>query len=644
MSTRSITCPTCAHGFAVPADARTAICPKCGRALPILAAKLSFTSEDVKASRKSGEGRRGAPKEEERVARADPAAALGRIPLRKRVTKTDEQLAPPDSLDPSEVDVPDLSSAAEMPPTLAKLSSGRPPPPPLPPAATGEKRRPGEAQRPPRPPPRPLAPRNASTAPDAGPGGEAFDVAILPGRRSHPFGATADMRSGDGQTGVDLPPRPSEITAESDGRTGVDLPPRPSGEDGDGRTGVDLPPRPSGLGLRPGLPPSEDTNAEELPATQLEWPHKSGEGRRGAPKGKPRQPAAPDTDAGHADALFEVESGEIPTERAEIDQVVVEDDGFEPQPEDDDFEPQPEDDDFEPQPEDDDFEPEATLDAKPTSPGEKRPPAALPPLHLSPRLEEDVPDDPTIPVSSQQRGPVPAAVLRKLPGAFHQDRSPSARVRALSSLVDDEMSRTNIPLPGEKMPPLPRLPTQGPPPAPPRTPSYPSGLQAGPSSPTMAPIATSPTGGGPLLDSPSIPQPLIVPPPALSSPAIGATPDLQPETALPGSEEDANAPLNLEETGIVVMLPTAPIEEVPLTKGPAAAVAAAVPEVIIPAAAELAPVSRRVHSSARGHGVALKEGEKPVSAGGRKTLLVAGIAAVLLIVGLVAWALLRHSS
>jgi hypothetical protein len=638
MSTRSITCPTCAHGFAVPADARTAICPKCGRALPILAAKLSFTSADVKASRMSGEGRREAPKGEHGSA----PSALGRIPLRKRVTMTDEQAAPPDSLDPSEVDVPDLSSAAAMPPTLAKLSAARPPP--IPPAPTAEKRRPGETPRPqrpqrPAPPPRPAPPRKPSL-PDDGPGEETFDVAIMPGRRSHPFGATAEQ-SGDAQTGVDLPPRPGDITAETDGQTGVDLPPRPTADEGDIRTGIDLPPRPSGLGIDPRRPPSEDTNAEELPATQLDWPHKSGEARRGAsksgerspawgggtPKGRgaPKQPAPLDTDAGQGEALYEVESGEFPAERTEDDQLVVEDD---------------------------DFEPEATLEARPTSPGEKLPPAALPPLQLSQRADEDVPDDPTIPVSSHQRGPVPAAVLRNLPGKFHRDRSPSARVRALSSLLDDEVSQTDIPTTvptsgGGDLPPLPRLPSQGPPPAPPRTPSRAGGLQAGPSAPAIPPISTSPTGGGPLLSAPSIPRPLIVPPPVLSSPAIAATPDLRPETALPGSEEDANAPLNLEETGIVVMLPTAPIEEVPLNKGApgAGAAAAAAPEVIIPAmtAAELAPVSRRVHSSARGHGVALKEGEKPV-AGSRKGLLVAGIAAVLLIVGLVAWALLRHSS
>jgi hypothetical protein len=151
--------------FAVSADARTAICPRCGKALPILAAKFSFTDEELLPRRKAD---------------ADPTipepAKLARIQLHK--------VPPRDFGVPTGADKPAVAPPPPPPPSPPSSNAGRPPPlPPLPPKAMRI------ASAPAPPPGHPRQPNH--------------DVAILPKARRF---------SNDGfrpQTGVDLPHRPT---------------------------------------------------------------------------------------------------------------------------------------------------------------------------------------------------------------------------------------------------------------------------------------------------------------------------------------------------------------------------------------------------------------------------------------------------
>ena len=162
MSTRPITCPTCTHGFAVPADARTAICPRCGKALPILAATFSFTDEEMLPRRKA-----------DTTSPSTEPNKLARIPLRKISASRDFG-------DPTLAD----SKPAATPPPIPTAPAGKGRPPPLPPL--------------------PKLPRAGADAPPPQTGQQAnYDVAILPKERRLKSDAFRV------QTGVDLPHRPT---------------------------------------------------------------------------------------------------------------------------------------------------------------------------------------------------------------------------------------------------------------------------------------------------------------------------------------------------------------------------------------------------------------------------------------------------
>jgi hypothetical protein len=83
MATRQITCPTCSHAFAVSADARTAICPRCGKALPILASGISLDFK-MPIPKKKSEKPKAAPPPPPPTPQE---AKLARISLRKASEK-----------------------------------------------------------------------------------------------------------------------------------------------------------------------------------------------------------------------------------------------------------------------------------------------------------------------------------------------------------------------------------------------------------------------------------------------------------------------------------------------------------------------------------------------------------------------------
>lgn len=100
-------------------------------------------------------------------------------------------------------------------------------------------------------------------------------------------------------------------------------------------------------------------------------------------------------------------------------------------------------------------------------------------------------------------------------------------------------------------------------------------------------------------DEPPTEAPLQRPPPPPTAPAT-----------LP-VESDLDAPLSLEDSGIRVAIPHAPIEEVPMGGERPQAQPAPVVHAQVDATAEvLAPISRMPRRSAAGHGIALKERER----------------------------------
>jgi hypothetical protein len=150
MATRQITCPTCSHAFAVAADARTAICPRCGKALPILSSGISLDFQ-MPIPKKKSEKKQAPPPPPPPPPAAAADAKLARISLRKasaRPTRGFEDL-----------------SAVTRPASPAKGAVDLPP------------------------------------APEATiPGDRGFHVEILPKAGGH--------RDRDAATGVDLPLRP----------------------------------------------------------------------------------------------------------------------------------------------------------------------------------------------------------------------------------------------------------------------------------------------------------------------------------------------------------------------------------------------------------------------------------------------------
>ncbi len=82
MGSRQITCPTCSHAFAVSADARTAICPRCGKALPILSSGISLDFE-MPIPKKKAEKHEPPPPPPAPPPPPPQEAKLARISLRK---------------------------------------------------------------------------------------------------------------------------------------------------------------------------------------------------------------------------------------------------------------------------------------------------------------------------------------------------------------------------------------------------------------------------------------------------------------------------------------------------------------------------------------------------------------------------------
>ncbi len=627
MTTRTITCPTCSHAFAVAADARTAICHKCGRALPILAAKISFSREELKRKTPSTSERDPDP-----GTVAEPAK-LARIALRKRSSREESESAPDaarrSAARPARPRPPgerSLSDAFELPPVDTEPRRNRVAEEDLPPPASvtladlpGDGLATEESTE-----HQPLAGRKR--------GGRDYDVAILPSKPSKSSKSSKSHRES------------SETNAEV--RTGIDLPHRPMGAGLEPNVLAEPPGAEEHLGEEPLIP--VESNAEEAPwaseaageeVVEDDWQQDEGARPELEDPGEasfggvslddlPRRPSLDETvreaqgsglvgDEAAAEAADEDALDEVPTSpesslplglppplppikaprltaplpRGTAPPIVPSTTPSSPlvpppprspsarplvppPPPSAAIVPPP------PRP----LVPPPSAAIVPPPPGPLVPPAIPPPPAIVPpppaiippplppiRPTEsrdappDAPDDPTVPVLSQERSPVPEQVLHKLSSAFHRDLSPSARIQALSTAIEDE-------LPGGE------APAEEPP--------------------------------GPPFSSPT----------SLTSPGLGP-------------EEDPDAPLNLPDTGIVVIVPERPIEEVPLnSRLPAAAPAPAPPRrKAAGSTAELAPVSRRQRGAARGHGVALKHSqeERPRS----RWLLIALVSVVLVLVG-----------
>jgi hypothetical protein len=559
MNTRPITCPTCSHVFTVSVDARTAICPRCGKALPILAAKISFTDEEVALPRRRTEI----------DATEQPNAKLARIPLRKSGAREGEHA------------------------TRADL-----PPPPLPPVGKG-------------PPP---IPRPAS---------KDYDVAILP--RDHPGRSPDSFRV---ETGVDLPHRPTGAP--------IDLSfynvRRPGEQEDDPTVGTDDWPTIPGS-LPPTGSPSQQfpvelraADGELIPVESA--PSSSSDEQVVEDDWAPRDPeqvveddwAPPPVEPAEGLADWAADGGQIQVsedgwdEPAEPQEWVEQGDAQYAQPDDgwtEDEAPEP----IDELPTSPEGMAAATLSpALPAhEPRRSRSPASVP----QPAIDE-LPDDlamqppPTaaivVPQTPQKNRPIltpppprgvivpppppdmpqtgvtgltsPSPIARSKSG-FHRDMSPSQRVAALSSAIEDEVS----------------------------------------------------TSG----------ETLLPPPDEEAQVSFGKVSTFTAVGLGPAESDDAPLKLPKEDTGIMVFVPDKPIEEISAgdahgssQKPPVGVVAAA--GVFGPGpTAELAPISRRP-VAARGHGVALK----PDASQQKRSLLPLIIGAAALVVLVVVGILIYH--
>lgn len=384
MATRQITCPTCSHAFAVAADARTAICPRCGKALPILSSGISLDFQMPIPKKKSEKKEAPPPPPPPPVPPASPDAKLARISLRKasaRPTRGFEDL-----------------SAVTRPASPAKDAVDLPP------------------------------------APEATiPGDRGFHVEILPKGGGH--------RDRDAATGVDLPLRPpgafidpSQFTESGVGADDPTAVPHEGGELIQVESGEWPNQEPEQVvhddSWSEGGPIDEVATAPEAPAPPLPpLPARGVPAARSRPPVPPaRRPPPPQPPRPPPPPLV-VDDPRVTAMRLKAidDEPVVPDLG------------PPADLDQEPELGPPDLALGADLGAPDLGPPDPEPDFGAPQdlAGPPPDLGADLPTD----LGGQPPRGLPPAVPRTQTASFHRDLSPSQRVAALTDAIDDEVSR-----------------------------------------------------------------------------------------------------------------------------------------------------------------------------------------------------------
>jgi len=548
MTQAKITCSACSHAFTVPPNARTAICPRCGQALPVFFGSIEPTGMPAKKSLPGTSGEEGDAS----------GAQLARIKLKKRPVK--------------------------KPPPLPKMP---PPPPPDPLTAS----HPMDSVRPDLPASAPpTIPQMMTDMPEA------------PGSfvGSPQFSKVPEFSTPVDPDGVDV----DEATYQMDGppwlepgmdeMTGPDLPRRIKGPP------IDLAQfTPTSPPAHPpvDVPPPEDRSLIATKAGALRQsagivppPPLPGAGPGDLP-GPPALP--PPADLSDFD-------GDLPGPPVAAVAPVIEPPMQLPG---------------------DDIDQRLTRSAKPPL----GPPPADPLVHLPTEFEMEVAGD---------NSPPP---MRPESDSYY-DVSQSDRVAALDAAITDAIE------PGPTRAAVPDLPQAAPhayvpPPPGPVPPRQPPEMLSDP--PT--PYGPAPSSVLPVDDYQPLPG--AVPPARPLTQQLGSQPPPAAPLAVPMADYADSAPENLGDTGITVLVPDRPIQEVHAGQQPPSPKASADVEAeILEAPPELLSPRQTRQRSAAGHGVAMKGAvAKAEHRKSRLTMLliIAGVSVVVGVGGLVAFLVLR---